>query len=114
MKILRSYFRVIFQITPDGASAIAELGKGDLRRVLNLLQCASRLTEGEKDARITEDDVYAFAAEPIRAHVAEIVQALLTLPYLEAYRKVQDISKKHHYSMKSLVDVMYLLSLLRQ
>ncbi|CAD7935128.1 unnamed protein product [Amoebophrya sp. A25] len=108
------------EITDDGASAIAELGRGDLRRVLNLLQCASRLTESddkmqlegsdpleEEKKKITEDDVYAFAAEPVRAHVAEIMQALLTMPFREALAKVKAIKGRHHYSTKSLVEVIY-------
>ncbi|CAD7924354.1 unnamed protein product [Amoebophrya sp. A120] len=93
------------RITSDAIIAISELGKGDLRRVLNVLQSASRLVDG--DRAIEEEDVYAFAAEPIKAHVREILDALLTLPYLEAYDRVSRIMEKHHYTMRSLIDVLY-------
>ena len=101
------------EIEESAEKAIAELAKGDLRKVLNLLQSASRLavcgssTTSSSTPVITEAEVYQFSSEPSKIHVAAILEALFQLEFKEALAELTKILTTHHYSVKSLLEVLY-------
>lgn len=73
-------------ITGAGVDAVRDLGAGDMRRTLNILQ-SSFLAAGDRGA-IDADDVYAVTGQPRPADVEAIAGMLLNLPFTQAVEQV--------------------------
>lgn len=64
-------FRV--QITEDGKRALLTLAKGDMRKVLNVLQSTVMAFD-----KVNEDNVYTCVGYPLRQDIEQILKALLS------------------------------------
>ena len=73
-------------ITGAGVDAVRDLGAGDMRRTLNILQ-SSFLAAGDRGA-IDAADVYAVTGQPRPADVEAIAGMLLNLPFTQAVEQV--------------------------
>ena len=68
-------------VTKDGKQALMTLSKGDMRKVLNVLQSTSMAFD-----EINEDNVYTCVGHPLRKDIERILESLLsTESYEKAY-----------------------------
>ena len=75
--------------SPDGSEALIELGGGDMRRTLNLLQSTvMSLGAGSDGAAITEGAAYACAGKPLPEDIESCAQWLLNEPLAEAFSRI--------------------------
>ena len=72
-------------ITSAGVDAVRDLGAGDMRRTLNILQSSFLAKSG---GAVDADDVYAVTGQPRPADVEAIAGMLLNLPFREAVEQV--------------------------
>lgn len=68
-------------VTEDGKKALITLSKGDMRKVLNVLQSTSMAF-----ATVDEDSVYTCVGHPLRRDIEKILETLLaTKGFAQAY-----------------------------
>lgn len=68
-------------VADGGLDALIELGAGDMRRTLNLLQ-STCMSSG----RVSEDTAYACAGKPLPSDIEACAQALLNEPLQAAFK----------------------------
>ena len=73
-------------ITSAGVDAVRDLGAGDMRRTLNILQSSFLAKAGA--GAIDADDVYATTGQPRPADIEAIAGVLLNQPFKEAVEQV--------------------------
>ena len=66
---------------PGGIDSLIDLGEGDMRRTLNLLQ-STCMSAGE----VTEDAVYATAGKPLPKEIEKCAEWLLNDPLPVAFK----------------------------
>ncbi|PSC68038.1 Replication factor C subunit 5 [Micractinium conductrix] len=69
-----------------GLDALIELGGGDMRRTLNLLQ-STHMSAGE----LSEESAYATAGKPLPADIDQAMQWLLNEPLSEAFCRLSEL-----------------------
>ncbi|EFN56281.1 hypothetical protein CHLNCDRAFT_145161 [Chlorella variabilis] len=74
------------KVTQGGLEALIELGCGDMRRTLNLLQ-STVMSAGE----VTGDSAYATAGKPLPQDIERCAQWLLNEPLGEAFQHMLDL-----------------------
>ncbi|XP_066152382.1 replication factor C subunit 5 [Euwallacea fornicatus] len=74
------------QISEDGKNALITLAKGDMRKVLNVLQSTWLAF---KD--VTEDTVYTCVGHPLRRDIENIVKWLLNDDIKTTYKNIQEL-----------------------
>ncbi|XP_065054982.1 replication factor C subunit 5-like [Rhopilema esculentum] len=70
-------------VTPDGLSSIIRLASGDMRKSLNILQCASLAFD-----IVNEDNVYTTTGQPLRSDINSIVNWMLNEDFTTAYNNI--------------------------
>ena len=70
----------------SGVDSLIELGGGDMRRTLNLLQ-STCMSAGQ----ISEDTVYTTAGKPLPSEIEACAQWLLNEPLSTAFKKLNDL-----------------------
>ncbi len=73
-------------ITAEGVDAVRDLGAGDMRRTLNILQSSFLAKAGA--GAVEADDVYATTGQPRPRDIEAIAGMLLNLPFAEAVEQV--------------------------
>ena len=73
-------------ITAEGVDAVRDLGAGDMRRTLNILQSSFLAKAGA--GAVEADDVYATTGQPRPGDIEAIAGMLLNLPFAEAVEQV--------------------------
>ena len=73
-------------ITGEGVDAVRDLGAGDMRRTLNILQSSFLAKAG--GGAVDADDVYATTGQPRPADIEAIASFLLNMPFKEAVAQV--------------------------
>ena len=71
---------------PSGLDALIELGGGDMRRTLNLLQSTFMSA-----AEITEDAAYACAGKPLPREIEDCAGWLLNEPLAAAFARINEL-----------------------
>ena len=82
--------RISVEMTEDGRQALFKLAKGDMRRVLNIMQSTSAAY-----GVVNETNVYMTTGQPQPKDIERIVSWLLEQDYSLAYQCIQLHS--HHY-----------------
>lgn len=67
----------------EGINALMQLGCGDMRKVLNILQCTWMAYEN-----VTEDNVYTCVGHPTKSDIKLIVNWLLNDDFKTAYKQI--------------------------
>lgn len=65
-------------VTEDGKKALMVLSKGDMRKVLNVLQSTSMAFD-----EVNEDSVYTCVGHPLRRDIERILETLLSCKSFE-------------------------------
>jgi replication factor C subunit 3/5 len=89
-------------VTDDGIQAILKLGKGDMRRILNVLQSAS-LTFPVVDSRA----VHLTTGDPLPQDMEYLVKTLLSRRFQECVIEVEKMRSERGYSLVDLVREMH-------
>ena len=86
-------------ISTEAVDALLELGKGDMRRVLNVLQAASVAYPEE----VTYESLFLVTGNPLPAHVDAIFNSLLNDGFKQCRDFVGDMSKTQGYALPDLL-----------
>mmetsp|Transcript_24770 Transcript_24770/g.32032 ORF Transcript_24770/g.32032 Transcript_24770/m.32032 type:complete len:353 (-) Transcript_24770:56-1114(-) len=86
------------QITDDGKEAILDLGSGDMRRILNLMQ-ATHMAYGE----VTRDNVYLTSGNPLPKDIEEIFEHLLNSTFKATYEYLQEVTSLKGYALADIL-----------
>ena len=86
-------------ITEKGLTAVCEIGFGDMRRTLNILQSAYLATEGVIDDKL----VYAVTGQPLPGIIDLLCEALFTLPFKEALHSLVVLRKSNGLTLSDVV-----------
>mmetsp|Transcript_810 Transcript_810/g.2372 ORF Transcript_810/g.2372 Transcript_810/m.2372 type:complete len:332 (-) Transcript_810:136-1131(-) len=86
-------------IDQRATDALLELGQGDMRRVLNILQATS---VAYPDA-VTYDSLFLVTGNPLPADVDALFETLLNHPFDKARHTLADVCKTRGYALPDLV-----------
>jgi replication factor C subunit 3/5 len=86
------------KVTDDGVKAILKLGKGDMRRILNVLQSAA-LTFPLIDARA----VHLTTGDPLPEDMQYIVKTLLSSKFKDCVEAVEKMRTERGYSLVDII-----------
>lgn len=70
--------KIRLNVTEDGKKALMTLSKGDMRKVLNVLQSTSMAFDV-----VNEDNVYTCVGHPLRSDIEKILETLLSCQSFE-------------------------------
>lgn len=85
-------------ITEDGANEILKIAKGDMRKVLNILQSTSM-----SYTVINNINVSNCAGYPLSQHMDEIYSTLIHDSFINAYKNIIKIVHEHGYSTSDIL-----------
>jgi len=85
-------------VSEDGIKALLRLSKGDMRKVLNVLQATSMAYDV-----VNEANVYLCTGNPLPSLIREIVNWMLTLDFKEAYDKILDAKTQRGVALHDII-----------
>mmetsp|Transcript_12597 Transcript_12597/g.50629 ORF Transcript_12597/g.50629 Transcript_12597/m.50629 type:complete len:368 (-) Transcript_12597:25-1128(-) len=88
------------RVDPDAVDALLTLSRGDMRRVLNVLQAAAVAYPD----RVTYDAIYDVTGNPLPAHVDRIFVSLLNDDVATARATLAEISSTRGYAVADLLE----------
>jgi replication factor C subunit 3/5 len=92
--------------TPDGLAALVKLGRGDMRRSLNILQSVSMSFD-----KVDEESVYLCTGQPRPAEIRQVTEWLLELPLHDAYANVSQLSVTRGLALQDIVTELHAFAL---
>lgn len=95
------------QISPDGLEALLTLGKGDMRRVLNVLQSTHMACVAASVAEVTADTVYANTGAPHPGDVKAIWQWLLENDFQDSSAKLQSLKHQKGLALGDIITELF-------
>ncbi|CCI49063.1 unnamed protein product [Albugo candida] len=96
----KKLFRI--NLTDGGFDALMQLGKGDMRRILNILQAASLAY-----TTVNEENVYLCTGNPVPEDVATICHSLWNDSLADAFDKCQAIQMTKGYATTDIMKEVY-------
>lgn len=93
------------ELAPDGARAIVEVGKGDMRKVLNIFQTTSMGHQGA----ITADKVYASTGVPSPADIDCFLKTLMdgAVSFAVGLKTLQTLLHSKGYALDDFLQLMH-------
>ncbi len=91
------------ELSEGGLQAVLRLGKGDMRKILNILQSTS-LAVGK---RVDEAAVYRCTGMPTPQDIAQVRDALFNLPVTECFRKVRQLQVREGLALLDVVHALF-------
>ncbi|MBW0501505.1 hypothetical protein O181_041220 [Austropuccinia psidii MF-1] len=89
-------------LTPEGRKALIGLCKGDMRRVLNIMQaCHSGY------GKVDEDAVYECTGSPHPKQIEEIVASMMNDEFQTSFKRIQDIKINHGLALQDIISGIY-------
>lgn len=92
------------KIDEPAKKALIELARGDMRKVLNLLQSCSMAFD-----EIDESKVYQCCGQPLKSDIKAILKALLSYPFNQAYTKVLNLQREKGLALYDIITRVHLL-----
>jgi len=90
-------------ITQGGKEALMRLAKGDMRKVINILQSASMAFD-----EVTEDNVYICVGHPLRSDITNIVNWSLNDDFSTAYNNISNLKTLKGLSLQDILTEVHL------
>jgi len=84
--------------TPDGVKALIRLAKGDMRKVLNVLQATHVAF-----SVVSEETVYACTGNPLPVDIQNIISWMLNLDYSNAYKKTKALQTDKGLALQDIL-----------
>jgi replication factor C subunit 3/5 len=88
----------------DGVDALIELGCGDMRRTLNLLQSVAM---SAVDGKVTEDSVYITAGKPLPVDIENCARLLLNDPIESVFQKMYQMQLHKGVALVDIVQQLH-------
>jgi replication factor C subunit 3/5 len=85
-------------LTSDGANEILKIAKGDMRKVLNILQATSMSYD-----IINSNNVSCCIGYPLTTHTTQIYNSVFNDDFSNAYTKIADLIHKNGYSLMDVI-----------
>lgn len=93
-------------VSADAKTALIDLSKGDMRRVLNVLQAAAATTSPGQ--LITDDLIYAVTASPHPSEMDRILECLMnSTSYQASYSTIKRIQEEHAIALQDIVGALF-------
>eukprot|EP00629_Pelagomonadales_sp_RCC1024_P015411 CAMPEP_0119278128 /NCGR_PEP_ID=MMETSP1329-20130426/18527_1 /TAXON_ID=114041 /ORGANISM="Genus nov. species nov., Strain RCC1024" /LENGTH=360 /DNA_ID=CAMNT_0007278631 /DNA_START=156 /DNA_END=1234 /DNA_ORIENTATION=+ len=89
-------------IDPDAVDALLKLGRGDMRRVLNVLQAAAV----SYPDRITHEAIFLTTGNPVPRHVDAVFASLLNDSFKDARANLHELSVLKGYALPDLLTLL--------
>lgn len=90
------------EISRDAVDALIEVGEGDMRKVINLLQSASLHSK-----KITEKQIYTLAAKAKPQEIAEVLKKAYDGDFSESRKLLEEIMVNYGMSGQDVLDQIY-------
>ncbi|EGG08331.1 uncharacterized protein MELLADRAFT_47841 [Melampsora larici-populina 98AG31] len=85
-------------VTEDGRKALLNLCKGDMRRVLNVMQaCHSGY------GKVDEDSVYECTGSPHPKQIEDIVKSMMNEEFQTSFKRIQDIKVNFGLALQDII-----------
>ncbi|KAM9980243.1 hypothetical protein ACTFIZ_006487 [Dictyostelium cf. discoideum] len=91
------------KVDSKAMNAVLELGCGDMRKCLNILQSVSM---SAIDNNITEEAIYKCTGYPMPSDIELMVDWLLNSDYEEAFQNISDLKKKKGLSLNDIISTL--------
>lgn len=86
-----------------GVDAVLDLAQGDARRVINLMQSASLVSEASEASRVSKEYIYKLAGSPLPSDVDAVFSALMCLSFKDSFREITGTVKHKGYAVADIV-----------
>jgi len=93
------------KISEDGMKAVLQLGGGDMRRNLNILQAAHMAFSD----LVNEDAVYACTGNPLPADIRTMVECMLNMDVATCYGKLSTIKTEKGYALQDIITSVHII-----
>lgn len=91
-------------VTADGKQALMTLSKGDMRKVLNVLQSTSMAFD-----TVNEDNVYTCVGHPLRKDIERVLETLMSTESFEkAYDEIQKVKNAKGLALEDILTELHL------
>lgn len=91
-------------VTADGKQALMTLSKGDMRKVLNVLQSTSMAFD-----TVNEDNVYTCVGHPLRKDIERILETLMSTESFEkAFDEIQKVKNAKGLALEDILTELHL------
>ncbi|GIX64595.1 replication factor C subunit 3, putative [Babesia caballi] len=95
------------QLSDCALDTLAEVGQGDMRRVLNCLQVTAMSLGSRPGTKIDSDAVLATAGLPKPSEISDLLQRLMQEPFKACVEHVAALHQVQGYSVEDLVTALY-------
>ena len=85
----------------DGIDTLIKISKGDMRKVLNILQSTSMSNDV-----VNEDTITNCVGYPTLIHIQTIYKSLLTDNYELCYDKINKVITENGYSLSDIIQML--------
>lgn len=92
-------------ITEDGMKAVLQLGGGDMRRNLNILQAAHMAFP----ERVDEEAVYACTGNPVPADIRTMVECMLNMDVATCFEKINAVKTEKGYALQDIITSVHVI-----
>lgn len=92
-------------VTDEAKKALVELGSGDMRKVINLLQSTSMAHSG----KIDEENVYVCCGQPKKEDIQMIINCLVNDSFNECYKKITQLQREKGIALQDVITQLHLL-----
>jgi replication factor C subunit 3/5 len=93
------------KITEDGIKAVLQLGGGDMRRNLNILQASHMAFPDQVD----EEAVYSCTGNPLPADMHTIVQHMLNMDIATCFEKITAMKTEKGYALQDIITNVHIM-----
>jgi replication factor C subunit 3/5 len=87
------------RITEDGIKAVLQLGGGDMRRNLNILQAAHMAFPD----KIDEEAVYSCTGNPLPSDIRSMVECMLAMDVATCFNKISTLKTEKGYALQDIL-----------
>jgi len=84
--------------TPDGIKALIRLARGDMRKVLNVLQATHMAC-----SVVNEENVYSCTGNPLPKDIQNVLQWMLNEDFTQAFNKVRTIQTDKGLALQDII-----------
>lgn len=90
-------------VTEDGKKALIELGSGDMRKVINLLQSTSMAHD-----LVDAHNVYTCCGQPRKEDIELIMNCLVTESFNACYQKISTLQREKGIALQDVITQLHL------
>lgn len=91
------------KVTPDGRDALMDLAQGDMRKVINVLQCTALAFD-----EVNEVNVYTCVGHPLKSDIRSIVNWLLNDNFQAAYQNIREMQTLKGLALQDILTQVHL------